>query len=222
MVRSSGGSSPSWSAVAGRAVSVDTLLQAIYGEDASPSSRATLHTYVSNLRHVLGDVIVRQGDAYLLDCTDATIDAALFEQAYRDAIAMDVPTTSPRGCATRWRCGAAIPTPTSRPMAYLDGEITRLSELRLAALEARIDADMRAGRHREVVAELDALTVEHPYREHLRAMHMLALYRSRPSGRGAPGVRPHAGGARRRPRDRPVSRAARSWSGASSPRTVTC
>ena len=72
-------------AVAGRPVPVDTLLQAIYGEDASPSSRATLHTYVSNLRHLLGDVIVRQGDAYLLDCTDATIDAAVFEQAYRDA-----------------------------------------------------------------------------------------------------------------------------------------
>ena len=75
----------------------------------------------------------------------------------------------------------------------LDGEITRLSELRLAALEARIDADMRAGRHREVVAELDALTVEHPFRESLRALHMLALYRSRPPGRGPAGVRAHAG-----------------------------
>ena len=61
---------------------------------------------------------------------------------------------------------------------FLDGEITRLNEVRLTALEARIDADMRAGRHREVVAELDALTVEHPFRENLRAMHMLALYRS--------------------------------------------
>ena len=69
---------------------------------------------------------------------------------------------------------------------YLDGEITRLSELRLSALEARIDADLRAGRHGEVVAELDALTVEHPYREHLQAMHMLALYRS---GRQAEALR---------------------------------
>ena len=69
---------------------------------------------------------------------------------------------------------------------HLDGEITRLTEMRLAALEARIDADMRAGRHREVVAELDALTVEHPYRENLRALHMLALYRS---GRQAEALR---------------------------------
>ena len=69
---------------------------------------------------------------------------------------------------------------------FLDGEITRLSELRLAALENRIDADLRAGRHREVIAELDALTVEHPFRENLRAMHMLALYRS---GRQAEALR---------------------------------
>ena len=69
---------------------------------------------------------------------------------------------------------------------FLDGEITRLKELRLAALETRIDADLRAGRHREVIAELDAFTVEHPFRENLRAMQMLALYRS---GRQAEALR---------------------------------
>jgi DNA-binding SARP family transcriptional activator len=53
-------------AAADRPVAVDTLLQATYGEDASPKSRASLHTYVSNLRNVLGDVIVRRGDGYLL------------------------------------------------------------------------------------------------------------------------------------------------------------
>ena len=72
-------------AAAGRPVCVDTLLQAMYGEDAAPRGKATLHTYVSNLRRVLGDVIVRQGDAYILDCADATIDAAAFEDAYRSA-----------------------------------------------------------------------------------------------------------------------------------------
>ncbi|MBA3287900.1 MAG: winged helix-turn-helix domain-containing protein, partial [Acidimicrobiia bacterium] len=51
-------------AAAGRPVSVDALLLATYGEDASPGGKATLHTYISNLRHLLGDVIVRQGDAY--------------------------------------------------------------------------------------------------------------------------------------------------------------
>ena len=70
-------------AAAGRPVSVDALLLATYGEDASPGGKATLHTYVSNLRRVLGDVIVRQGDAYFLDCAEATIDAAVFEEACR-------------------------------------------------------------------------------------------------------------------------------------------
>ena len=69
---------------------------------------------------------------------------------------------------------------------FLDGEVTRLTELRLAALEARLDGDMKVGRHREVIAELDALTVEHPYHEHLHAMHMVALYRS---GRQAEALR---------------------------------
>ena len=68
----------------------------------------------------------------------------------------------------------------------LDGEITRLTELRLAALENRIDADMRAGRHREVIAELDALTVEHPFsREPARPAHAGAL----PVGRQAEALR---------------------------------
>src|SRR4051794_24196630 len=61
-------------AAAGRPVLADTLLQAIYGDDASPTSRAVLHTYVSNLRNVLGDVIIRRRDAYLLACGDALID----------------------------------------------------------------------------------------------------------------------------------------------------
>ena len=62
--------------------------------------------------------------------------------------------------------------------AVLEPEITRLRELRLAALEARIDADLALGRHRELTGELEALTVEHPLREKFRAQHMLALYRS--------------------------------------------
>ena len=173
-------------AAAGRPVAVDALLQALYGEDASPGSRATLQTYVSNLRHALSDVIVRQGDAYVLDCTAGTIDAAVFEDAYRAAVAMD----GADDVASRLRDALAMwrghPYADIEAHGFLDGEVTRLTELRLAALEARIDADMRAGRHREVVAELDALTVEHPFREHLRGLHMLALYRS---GRQAEALR---------------------------------
>ncbi|HEY5877229.1 MAG TPA: BTAD domain-containing putative transcriptional regulator, partial [Ilumatobacteraceae bacterium] len=174
---------------AGRRVAVDTLLQALYGADASPSSRATLQTYVSNLRHVLGDVLVRHGDSYLLDCGAATIDAAAFEDAYRAAVAIedtDATALRLREALSLWR---GHPYADVEAHGYLDGEITRLTELRLAALEARVDADMRAGRHSAVIAELGALTVEHPFRENLRAMHMLALYRS---GRQAEALRAFA------------------------------
>jgi DNA-binding SARP family transcriptional activator len=130
-------------AAAGRPVAVDTLLQATYGEDASPSSRATLHTYVSNLRHALGDVIVRQGDGYLVDCTSSTIDAKVFEDAYRAATAIgdaDEVSSRLREALATWR---GHPYADIEAHGFLDGEITRLTELRLAALEARIDADMR-------------------------------------------------------------------------------
>ena len=78
-------------AAAGRPVSVDALLIATYGDDTRPGSKATLHTYVSNLRKAVGDVIVRRGDAYLLDCSDATIDAAAFEDLCAGAAGVEDP-----------------------------------------------------------------------------------------------------------------------------------
>ncbi|MEJ7801164.1 MAG: BTAD domain-containing putative transcriptional regulator, partial [Ilumatobacter sp.] len=176
-------------AAAGRPVSVDALLLATYGEDANPGAKATLHTYVSNLRKLLGDVIVRQGDAYRLDCTDATIDAAAFEDLCARAAAIEGAEQASgalRQALSLWRGHAYADIEAN---GHLDGEITRLSEMRLAALESRVDADMRGGRHRDVVGELDALTVEFPYRESLRALHMLALYRC---GRQAESLRAYA------------------------------
>ena len=64
----------------------------------------------------------------------------------------------------------------SEPFARHEG--ARLEELRLAALELRIEADLALGHHRDVVGELETLIAQHPLREHLRSQHMLALYRS--------------------------------------------
>ena len=144
-------------AAAGRTVSVDRLLQGMYGEDAAPTNRASLHTYVSNLRRTLGDVLVRHGDAYLLRPSGSTIDAVEFEDACRAAAALIDPDDVAgrlRDALLMWRGHAYADV---EGHGCLDGEITRLNEVRLSALEARIDADLRAGRHREVVAELDAL-----------------------------------------------------------------
>ena len=74
-----------------------------------------------------------------------------------------------------WR-GPALADLAYQPFAQ--AEIARLEELRLAALEQRIDADLATGRHAEIVGELEALVAEHPLRERLRGQLMIALYRS--------------------------------------------
>src|SRR5207247_1319919 len=61
---------------------------------------------------------------------------------------------------------------------WAQSEVARLGELRLATLEERIEAELEAGRHAELVGELEALVGEHPLRERLRGQQMLALYRS--------------------------------------------
>ena len=164
-------------AAAGRAVSVDRILQAMYGDDAAPSNRATLQTYVSTMRRTLGDVVVRQGDGYLLQLACSSVDAIEFEDAQRAVSGVDDPDEVAAGLRDALLLWRGHPYADVESHGLLDGEITRLNELRLAAIEGRIDADMRAGRHRDVVAELEALTVEHPFQENLRTMHMLALYR---------------------------------------------
>ena len=82
--------------------------------------------------------------------------------------------------------------------AFAQAEVARLEELRLAALEDRIEADLALGRHRELVPELEALVAEHGSRERLCGQLMLALYRS---GRQADGARGRSGAARDALRD---------------------
>ena len=108
------------------------------------------------------------------------VDVHAFERLLdrgRDAFAggeFDVAATVLRQALGLWR-GAPLADFTFD--AFAAGEIARLQELRLEALEIRIDADLALGRHAALVAELEALTTEHPLRERLRAARMLALYR---------------------------------------------
>src|SRR3954453_15259089 len=81
----------------------------------------------------------------------------------------------PRGGMALWR-GGPLTEVADEPFAV--AEIRRLEELRLTALELAVEQDLAAGRHREVVGELEALVAEEPLRERLHAQRMLALYRS--------------------------------------------
>src|SRR5215212_2285795 len=99
----------------------------------------------------------------------------------------------PGRCERRWRCGG----PALANFAYeqfAQGEIARLEELRLAALEQCVEADLALGRHGQVVGELEALVRAHPLRERVRGQLMLALYRC---GRQAAALEIYRDGRRR-------------------------
>jgi DNA-binding SARP family transcriptional activator/WD40 repeat protein len=164
----------------GNPVSLDRIVDDVYGEAASEGARRSVRTFISMIRRELGDAVQKQGAGYALVIDPEAIDAFRFERLVRGALPIveDEPEKSAqmlREALAMWR---------GHPYADVDSpglvrpEITRLSDLRLTALEARIEADLTLGRHRELTGELEALVVEHPLRERLRAQLMLALYRS--------------------------------------------
>jgi DNA-binding SARP family transcriptional activator/WD40 repeat protein len=168
-------------AAVGRRVSVDLLIAGVYGDEASTGARRTIQTYVSNLRRDLGDVLHGSGDGYVLELVPSAIDAGRFEAAYQAAL-REVQQEPERAAArllealALWR---GHPYADVEAHGALDAEVARLEELRLSAMEVRIECELSLGRHREVLGELEVLVAQHPYRETLRAHQALALYRSR-------------------------------------------
>ena len=168
---------------ANRPVSTERLALALWGEDAPPGTMKAVKVHVSRLRRALGDsdVLETTPAGYRLVVGPDELDAERFERAVaagRAALAAgDAPRASEllRGALDLWR-GAPLEEFAWAPFA--PPEIRRLEELRLSALESRVEAELVAGRHAELVAELHRLTGEHPWRERLHAQLMLALYRS--------------------------------------------
>ena len=167
---------------AGEVVSTDRLIDALWGERPPPSALNSVHIYVSQLRKALGNGRLQtHGRGYLLALEPEQLDLARFERLLgdgRDLLAAGEPDRAAgalRAALGLWR-GPPLSDVAFEPFAQ--GEIARLEELRLAALEERIEADLARGRHAELVPELEGLIREHPLRERLRAQLMLALYRS--------------------------------------------
>jgi eukaryotic-like serine/threonine-protein kinase len=154
----------------GHTVSVDRLAEGLWGEHAPRSAPKLVQLYVSHLRRLLdgnGAQIVTRGRGYELRLAEGGVDAIRFERLIEES--------RPREALALWR-GKPLADVADEPFAA--AEIRRLEELRVRAAELAIDGDLAAGRHGEVVAELDALVEEHPLREHLHAQRMLALYRA--------------------------------------------
>jgi YVTN family beta-propeller protein len=163
-------------------VSIDRLIDALWGAGAPASAPSSIHAYVSRLRKVLGrERVLRAPHGYRLVVEPGELDLTRFQRLFSSGSERlargDAEGAAEQLCAALalWR-GPPLADFTYEPFAA--DEIARLEELRLEALEERIEADLALGRHQQLVPELDTLIREHPLRERLRAQQMLALYRS--------------------------------------------
>ncbi|HEY8980743.1 MAG TPA: AfsR/SARP family transcriptional regulator [Streptomyces sp.] len=173
-------------------VTVPTLMAEIWGERIPRSASTTLQTYILQLRRRIAaslagdsrgakDVLVTQFGGYLLRVQPGQTDVQEFERLVAGGrVAYDAGDyrTASRllGAALAlWQGPALVDV---RAGSVLELEVLRLEENRMAALERRIEADLRLGRHAEVVPELRVLTARHPMNERFCAQFMLALHRS--------------------------------------------
>jgi DNA-binding SARP family transcriptional activator len=159
-------------------VSTDRLIEELWPDGAPRTAAKTIQVYVWKLRKELGQGrLVTQPPGYVLRVDSSELDLARFEELLEAARRVDPDRAAERlrEALSLWR-GPALADLAYEPFAQTD--IVRLEELRLAALEGRIEADLATGRHGELVGELEALVAEHPLRERLRGQLMLALYRS--------------------------------------------
>ena len=164
---------------ANRAVSPEALIESIWGEAPPASSRKVLQAYVSQLRKVLGtDRLETQPAGYTIRLQPSELDLARFEELAAAAQRAADPVRRSSLLANAlslWRGDPLAEFPVE-PFAATAAR--RLEDLRISALEQRIDADLALGRHEQVVAELETLVAQEPLREQPRRQLMLALYRS--------------------------------------------
>jgi YVTN family beta-propeller protein len=174
---------------ANRVVSMDRLAEDVWGGHPPAGWATTLQTYVFHLRRALepgrvpgiaGGVLVTSGRGYLLRVDREHLDAARFQDGFTAGrAALEAGRYAEAAETLRQALGLWRGTVLADLADY---EFTRpgaarLEELRLAALEARIDADLALGRHDALTGELEILVAEHPVRERLHGQLMLALYR---------------------------------------------
>lgn len=162
----------------GRTVTTDALIDEIWNGRAPETARKSVQTYVSGLREVLGKDRIHTFDgAYALRLEPGELDADRFEELVREASA-DGPVAASRRLGNALGLVRGAPFEDLQTEPWASRESAPLEELVLAAREARIDAELELGEHRRLIAELERLVAEHPYREHLLEQLMLALYRS--------------------------------------------
>jgi DNA-binding SARP family transcriptional activator len=163
---------------AGEVVSTESLVDQLWGEHPPRTATTSLQNFVSQLRRLLGaEFLVTRPPGYMLRVDGDRLDLAYFERLVKEARGAEPADRAAklREALALWR-GPPLADLAFEPFAQT--EIRRLEELRLDALEERIEADLALGQGAELVGELEALVEEFPLRERLRAHLMLALYRA--------------------------------------------
>lgn len=183
----------------GDTVRSEVLADVLWGDQQPVNPANALQTQISYVRrqlsaHTPRQPIVTRPGGYALDVDPECIDAHRFSQVvHRAATALvrddhdPVSTVAVLDEALSWWRGDALDDVAGEPFAV--GEAARLNELRLTAVELRHTAALALGRHREIVGDLTTLAHEHPLRERLHELLMIALYRS---GRQAEALRAFA------------------------------
>lgn len=169
---------------ANRVVTMDRLLEAIYGEDLPPTSRSQAQISISSLRRLFATrsrdaIISTHSHGYVIQVDSGTLDSEQFEELVadartaRDAKRLEQAVASYRDALRLWR-GPALDGIESQLVRVA---ASRLDEQRITINEDRVSLELDLGRHHELVGELGELVEEFPLREQLRGHLMLALYR---------------------------------------------
>jgi DNA-binding SARP family transcriptional activator/class 3 adenylate cyclase len=170
---------------ANRVVSIEQLIDELWGDEPPASGAKAVQVRVSQLRKTfvdagIGELIVTRPSGYVIELAPDQLDLHRFERLVSDsdlALAAGDPARAAellREALGLWR-GTPLAEFAAAPFARAASG--RLEELRVAAVERRIEADLALGRHADLVGELESLIAAHPFRERLRAQLMLALYR---------------------------------------------
>ena len=170
-------------------VSVDYLVDGLWGEATPDSATNVMQAYVSRLRKILASAgpddygfggVRRCRPGYLFDLDPERFDLYRFERLAREgaqqlSTAPEAASASLRGALELWR-GSPLAEFADLPFAL--PETHRLEEQRLSAVASRVEADLHLGRHAELISELEVLVTSHPLHEGLQAQLMVSLFRS--------------------------------------------
>jgi DNA-binding SARP family transcriptional activator len=169
---------------ANETLTTDRLIDELWGERPPANAAKTVQMQISRLRKALGagggGLVATREHGYVLELDPGCLDAYRFERFVAEGRS-ELAAGRPEGAAAALE--GALSLWRGRPLAdlvyepFAQGEIARLEDLRVGALEHLIEARLALGAHGELVGQLETLIAEHPYRERLRAQLMLALYR---------------------------------------------